>query len=392
MDVRAIVLTGCPGEPKDHSGCFIDSEKFAGVPLVLLPVLGQPVLHRIIDHLQSVGIDSCSVLNAADRALPAFEDAGRADIKWQNVSSNQLWRAAEEEFDEMARGGAELVLLLRLGAYAEVELDPLLQFHLDQRNHTTQVVAADGPLDFFVLSGSRRNDAAFLLRNKLQKMRVQTRPFVTGGYVNPLQTAADLRRLTLDSLLQKTSIQPQGVQFRPGVWLGQGARIDRNVRLVAPCYVGPYARIRSGSLITRGSSVEHHSIVDCGTVVEASTLLPLSYLGTGLDLVHSIVGFNRIASVKHAAELDMEDKSLVSIVPASSIWRTLHHASRLVTFVPHQMLLKLFGGRKTQTALRPCPEDVDKNFDPRTVARPVAQDCQPLAPTVVTRMREYGNQ
>src|SRR5689334_7726623 len=157
MDVRAIVLTGCPGEPKDHSGCFIDSEKFAGVPLVLLPVLGQPVRHRIIDHLQSVGIDSCSVLNAADRALPAFEDAGRADIKWQNVSSNQLWRAAEEEFDEMARGGAELVLLLRLGAYAEVELDPLLQFHLDQRNHTTQVVAADGPLDFFVLSGSRRN-------------------------------------------------------------------------------------------------------------------------------------------------------------------------------------------------------------------------------------------
>jgi carbonic anhydrase/acetyltransferase-like protein (isoleucine patch superfamily) len=323
--------------------------------------------------------------------LSLVEDSHRPDIKWQNVSSSQLWRAAEDEFDDLARGGAELVLVLRLGAYAEVEIDPLLQFHLDQRNHTTQVVADDGPLDFFVLSGSRRNDAAYLLRNRLGKMRVQTQPYATGGYVNRLQTAADLRRLALDGLMQKALIRPHGEQVRPGVWLGQGARIDRSVRLVAPCYVGPYARVRSGSLITRGSSLEHHSIVDCGTVVEASTLLPLSYLGAGLDLAHSVVGFKRIASIKRCAELETEDKTLVSVVPASSIWRTVHNASRLVTFVPHQMALKLFGGRKLESS-RPCTENVDNGFDARVVARPVTQDRQPLTPSVVTRMREYGNQ
>ena len=392
MDVRAIVLIGFPRDPNDGPSLPSESpENFGGVPFALLPVLGQPILHCIVDRLKSAGIESLSVLNAAEKTLPLVEDAHRVDFKWQDVSGNQAWRAAEEEFDSMARGGAELVVLLRLGSYAEVEIDPLLQFHLDQRNHTTQVVANDGPLDFFVLSGSRRNDAAFLLRNKLGKMRVPTRPFETLGYVNRLQAIADFRRLTIDSLLQKTSIRPLGEQFRPGVWVGQGARLERNVRLVAPCYIGPYARVRSGSLITRGSAIEHHSIVDCGTVVEASTVLPLSYIGTGLDLVHSVAGFKRIASVKYAAELETEDKNLVSVVPASSIWRTIHNASRLVTFVPHQMVMKLFGGRKMQSSL-PCPESADKSFDPRAVARPVAQERQSLTPTVVTRMREYGNQ
>ena len=392
MDVRAIVLIGFSCELNDQLSSVPESlENFAGVPLGLLPVLGQPVLHRVVDHLKSAGIDSFSVLNAADATLPLVEDARRDDIKWLNVSSSQAWRAAEEEFDALARSGAELVLVLRLGPYAEVEIDPLLQFHLDQRNHTTQVVDADGPLDFFVLSGSRRNDAAFLLRNKLGKMRVQTRPFETRAYVNRLQTTADLRRLTVDSLVQKTAIQPCGEQFRPGVWVGPGAKIERNVRLVAPCYVGPSARVRSGSLITRGSSIEHHSVVDCGTIVEASTLLPLSYLGAGLDLVHSVVGLKRIASVKYSAELEITDSSLVSVVPASSIWRTVHDASRLVTFVPHQIMTKLFGGRKLQNE-RPCPESADKAFDPRAVARPVAQECQPLTSSVVTQMREYGNQ
>ncbi|PYY20308.1 MAG: hypothetical protein DMG60_00550 [Acidobacteria bacterium] len=263
MDVRAIVLIGPAGESNDRPTPVTDSqENFAGIPFSILPVLGHTALGRVVECLKCAGIDSVTVLSAANAESPFVKDSDHPKIKWQNVADAQLWRAAEDEFDHLARGGAELVLVVRLGAYAEIEIDPLLQFHLDQCNHITQVAAADGPLDYFVLSGSRRNDAAFLLRNKLGRMRVQARPYITGGYVNRLQTAADLRRLTLDSLLQKTSIRPQGEQVRPGVWLGQGAKIDHNVRLVAPCYIGPYARVRSGSLITRGSSLEHHTIVD----------------------------------------------------------------------------------------------------------------------------------
>jgi len=388
MDVRAIIITGVAGESIDQAASNRDSsEAFSGVPYALLPVLGRPVLHYVADRLKAAGIDSISVLNSADPTLPLIEDALRPDLCWKNVPASQLWRAAQEEFDDLVQAGAEMVMVLRLGAYAEVEIDPLLQYHLDQRNHTTQVLAPDGPLDFFVFSGSRRNDATVLLRNKLTKMRVQTQPYRTNGYVNRLQTARDFRQLALDGFLQKNSIRPQGREARPGVWLGEGAKIDRNVRLVAPCYVGPHVRVRSGSLITRGSCLEHHTVVDRHTVVEASTLLPLSYLGAGLDLMHSVVGYKRMVSIRYSAQMEIEDASLVSIVPSTSVLRTLTHAMNLVTFLPREMFSSLLGSRKRRKS-QPALERMTPGFDGRAVAHTITQDRPRLTAGVVARIRE----
>ena len=392
MDVRAILLTGVPPEagtdsPTAGAGT---SEQFSGKPFVVLPVLGQPLVQRIADRLTQCGIDSVTVLNAADPSLPLIQEARRSDLKWKDTSADQVWRAAEDEFHELVQAGAELVILIRLGAYSEIEIDPLLQFHLDRRNHTTQVVAGEGPVDFFVLSGSRRNDAAFLLRSKLTRMRLQTQPFIFDGYVNRLRNSADLRRLVVDSLMLKTRIQPAGQQIRPGIWIGSGARVDRSVRLVAPCYIGAHARVRAGSLITRGSSLEHHATVDCGTVIEASTVLPLSYVGAGLDVMHSVVGLKRIASIRYSAELAVEDKTLVSELPATSALRTLAHAANLITFLPRQMVQN-FRARKLRES-QVVTECSPVEFDPGAVSRPVAKDRQTLTPSVVAGMREYGNQ
>jgi NDP-sugar pyrophosphorylase family protein len=276
--------------------------------------------------------------------------------------------------------------LVRLGAYAEVEIDPLIQFHLDQRNHVTQVANENGAFDFFVLSSSRRNDAAFLLRNKLTKMRVAAKPFMTHGYANPLQNVADFRRLVLDTFSLKTSIEPMGEQVRPGIWIGTGARVHRSVRLVAPCYIGPCSKVRKGALITRGSAIEHHSVVDCGSVVEASTLLPLSYLGAGLDLTHSIVGNKRIVSVKYGAELEVEDKSLVSAVPATSVLRTLQDAVNLAAFVPRQFIRSLVTGAKAKPT--PAQPECPSGFDAAAVTRPGVQEHAALTSTVIARVRE----
>jgi len=395
MDVRAIILAGIdPESGEDPSSIASGSPKtFSGVALPLLPVLGRPLLHRIADRFKEAGIESVSVLHSGDSASPLVQEAHCSDLTWRAVAPGQLWRSAEEQFDNFVQAGAELVFILRVGAYAEVEIDPLLQFHLDKRNHVTQVSAADGLLDFFVLSASRRNDAAFLFRNKLTKMRVASQPFPTRGYVNRLRRAGDLRQLVLDSFALKTAIQPAGEQVRPGIWIGNGAKIERSVRLVAPCYVGAHSKARTGSLITRGSSIEHHCVVDCGTVVESSTMLPFSYLGAGLDLSYSIVGSRRIVSLRHNAELEVEDESLVSALPASSAFRTLAHAAALIAFVPRQFIQSVFsGGKNRKRGLEAeCPAG---NFDPATVSHPVAKDRPTLAPTVVAGagVREYGNQ
>lgn len=393
MDVRAILVTGVPAETSDGSAPKRpSSEAFAGVPFFLLPILGQPLIQRFADRLIKSGIDSVTILNAAWSSSPLLVEARRGDLRWKDVAADEVWRVAEEEFNELVHGGAELVIVARLGAYCEIEVDSLLQSHIDGRNHITQVAAGDGPLEFFVLSGSRRNDAAFLFRNKLARMRVESKPFVIDGYVNRLRTTLDFRSLVVDSLTLRTRIQPCGEQVRPGIWMGAGARIDRGVRLVAPCYIGPHAKVRAGALVTRASSLEHHAVVDCGSVIEASTLLPLAYLGTGLDLMHSVVGFRRIASTKYAAEMEVEDTTLVSELPATSTLRTLAHAANLISFVPRQIIQSVFGGRRKLRETQLAPECPTADFDPSAVAHPVAKDRQALAPTVVAGMREYGNQ
>src|SRR5437764_2182014 len=115
------------------------------------------------------------------------------------------------------------------------------------------------------------------------------------GHVSRLRTAADLRQLTADGLLARKAVKPLGREIQPGVWVGTGGRVQRGARLVAPCYVGAHARVRSAAVLTRATAIEHHAEVDCGTVVEGATVLPFSYVGAGLDVAYSIVGYRKIA-------------------------------------------------------------------------------------------------
>jgi hypothetical protein len=130
--------------------------------------------------------------------------------------------------------------------------------------------------------------------------------------------------------------------------------------------------------------------VDRGSVIESSTLLPLSYLGCGLDLMHSVLGMKKIASLKFAAELEVEDAKLVSAVPQSSALRTLGHAVNLISFVPRQIVQSLVGGRK-QRKSQVDPDRQQNIFDPTKVSDAVPQDRQALTPSVAG-MRRYGNQ
>ena len=123
------------------------------------------------------------------------------------------------------------------------------------------------------ISASRRNDAAFLFRHRLTEFRVLPAKYLYNGFVNRMRHASDLRRLTCDVLLERTELRPVGKQIRPGVWAGRGVRVERGARVVAPAYLGEGARIRAAAVVTRGSSVGHHAEIDCGTIVDASSVL-----------------------------------------------------------------------------------------------------------------------
>jgi tetrahydrodipicolinate N-succinyltransferase len=242
--------------------------------------------------------------------------------------------------------GADVVIVHRLGPYAEIDFDQLIQFHLDHSGRVTAVTNQRNELiGTFVISSSRRNDAAFMLRHRMQEFRSPCLEYQFVGYLNELESAADLRRLAVDAFSGAAQITPEGNEVRPGVWVASGARVHRAARVLAPAYIGERARVRASAVVTRCSVLEHHAEVDCGTVVENATILPYATIGAGLDVAHSVVGFNRLAHLQRQVEIEITDPKLIGMASSAPL-KALGSAAALASFMPVEFVRGLLGRKK----------------------------------------------
>jgi NDP-sugar pyrophosphorylase family protein len=334
MDVKAILLIG--GGPDYSHNASSPAELLGGIPLAHFDVLGLPVVEHMLRRLQSFGVSHATLLHhppsAGGRFLSASHDYSQLNV--QRIPANgNLWQAAGDAFENCLAAGADLVLILRLGAYAEVDYEALIQHHIDQHCSVTPVVDAHGrQLDQFLLNAAACNDAVVLFSSRMTRLRKRQKPFRVAGYVNRLRTASDLRRLAIDAFLGRNSIEPQGTQIRPGVWVHAGAKVHRNARIVAPAFIGEHAKIRSSAVITRASVVEHHAEVDCGTVVEGSTILPFTSLGAGLDVAHSVCCLQRLTDLSRNTEVEINDGRILGIKGLSPLLRMAGIAAEFLRF------------------------------------------------------------
>src|SRR3974390_2409411 len=157
----------------------------------------------------------------------------------------------------------------------------MIRFHREGRRPATEAFDADGSLGILI------SDAAAL---RLSDSGVeQTSPsaaFASAyrfqGYSKRVTSPAVYRDLVTDALAQQCAWKPLGLERNEGIWVDDGARISSSVRLMAPCYVGANTVLRDGVTVGPFTSIENHCVIDCGTAVSASSVLPGTYLGAGL--------------------------------------------------------------------------------------------------------------
>ena len=388
MEVRALLLVNRTADT------LADPIPLSPLPPPLLEVAGKTPLQRTVERLRRFGVQTVTVVTESDLLPPASSGNGHGETYLSSLRE-RYWRTAESAFNDVAQEGGELVLLMSLGPYAEIDFEKLVQFHLDKHARVTQAYKQSQPLQIFCISASRRNDAASLLRSQLSRCRVDCAQFEHTGYVNPLQDARDLRQFAIDILTLKTETTPCGTEVRPGIWIGKGALIEKGARLVAPAFVGAMAKIRSHAVITRCSSVEHHGQVDCGTVTENSTVLPYCRVGAGLDVAHSVVGAGVIANLRRDATVEVPDPKLIGYVAAAAGQRFFNAAIEFAAYLPRQAWQGLFGKQKEpepdlQTALGQTSPSLGN------AAGYQAPACDANAaeefPSSLAVMRRYGHQ
>jgi hypothetical protein len=123
--------------------------------------------------------------------------------------------------------------------------------------------------------------------------------------------------------------------------------VEKGARVLAPAFIGSMAQVRSGAVVTRCSSVERNAVVDCGTVVENSTVLPFSYVGAGLDLAHSVAGMGRIVNLHRDVSVEILDSKLIGKIAATSGRRMLTTAAEVVTYLPRLVWQGVWSSAKT---------------------------------------------
>lgn len=293
MAASAILVVGNRSllSPGDDESPSVDGTEPPATPIAALEILGQSIVEHTIARLHNAGIHAVSVVHEVGFSLTA----GR--------------RFVPDVLMKQARKGFEKVLLIRLGAYAEVDCADLLRFHGEAGSAVTRVCDNSGPLDFWVL------DSAPAIGSRLDlDLPSDANPpsdYLTRGYVNRLQGARDFRRLVVDAFQGRCAIQPRGREVNPGIWIDDGARVHRSARMVAPAYIGRGTRVRAAALITRFSNLERRCLVDYGTAIEDSSVLPYTHVGRGLDVAHAVVEGGRLMNLSRNVTVTIRDANLI---------------------------------------------------------------------------------
>ena len=269
-------------------------------PLASAEVLGHSVLGRAVENLESAGIDPIALVGKGSLSHAVLNR--KQGVAWNSLT--QLWQEATQELAGQREQKLDAILILTVGAYIEFVPAEILEFYGELNQPVVRAYDQHGELNLWVIDPAKI-PADIGLMNYLQATKPA--PYSIQSYVNRLEGPGDLRRLVVDSLSHRCNFKPAGVEVKPGIWMGQGSQVERSVRLVAPVFIGPGAKVAGQCLVTRASNIESNSQVDYGTVIENSSVLANTYVGIGLDLSHSIADGNHLLNLQRGIELEISD-------------------------------------------------------------------------------------
>jgi len=156
--------------------------------------------------------------------------------------------------------------------------------------------------------------------------------------------------------------------------------------------VGAYSRVRASSLLTRGSVIEHHCVIDCGTAIDGSTVLPFSQMGPALDLCNSILAFRAITNLSRDVTVEIEDPKLVRAVSQTANVRVLAHAAETITYLPKQVWRGLSGVRTPEPVSIAETTNVEmQHYEPPRLGDCAREDSKVFDPDLAV-VRRYRNQ
>lgn len=307
MELGAVVAIGARnGTSSDPAGN--QPQVLLAEPLACVDVAGRSLAERMIEHF--VAIDAVvSVLVEAGTSLPApFPRVASKKVTVEVVSD--LDCAITHKLCDYAHQGIEHSFINWADAYAETDLLDLFCFHREARQTATRTFDKEGPLSLWVVDCAKAQSATIAELFGDTESNGASKYFIR-EYVARLAHPRDLRQLATDIIRGRCQTAPCGRQVRSGIWIDEGAEVHRRARIVAPAYIGCGSKVKADALVTRFSSIERECCIDCGTVIEDSSILPNTVIGIWLDLCHAVASANKLLNLERDVLVEISDPRIM---------------------------------------------------------------------------------
>jgi len=310
LKLGAIIVVGQRREwPEINSKpALVRNEQSAMLPgpLCFVEVCGRSVMDRMSDRFIEAGVETVSVLIDAELSYP--RKRFRKDVTVKVV--DDLGLAVRETLCEYAQNGVDHSFINWADTFLETDLLDFFYFHKEARRTFTRAFDREGVLDLWVVDCTKSQSSELAVAMETTDSSSGASYFVR-ECAKRVKHARDLREIALDMLQGRCEGSPAGEQVRPGVWIEAGAEVHRGARIVAPAYIGRNTKILEDTLITRSSNIEADCVIDCGTVVEDSSILANTRVGIWLDVCHSVVSENKMLSLERDVMAEIPDQALL---------------------------------------------------------------------------------
>ena len=284
MQLGAFVLIPQGSDPPQRSVLESERDGSAAPPLPLWPIVGKNLLQEWIDKVRQAGAQMLSVAYSVNPAADRIKIASH-----------------------LAKEGVEQVLAIWLQSYAEIDLRDFVHFHRESRNSATEARDLDGPLGVEIVDRASLASENYV---PVQHAAVSRSEYRFHGYAKRLQSPQLYCDLVADALRGQCALTPRGLQIDERVWIGEGTRIAGTVRFRGPCFVGDGTVLRDSVSLGPFSSVEKECLIDCGTTVERTTVLPNTLLAAGLSIRRSVVDGSCLEQLDSGTVIDLRASRL----------------------------------------------------------------------------------
>ena len=116
--------------------------------------------------------------------------------------------------------------------------------------------------------------------------------WIADGYWEDVGSLDSYVKAQADVLTGKVSVEIDGFEVSPGVWIADGAEVDSEAILSGPLCIGDYAKIEPGAQLREFTVVGSNVIVKEGAFLHRAIVHNNVYVGRGVTLRGCVVGKN----------------------------------------------------------------------------------------------------